>query len=191
MRLTPSEPPERRRPPVWRGALLAVLTMLLFLASVAVAAYATRDSAGPVRPPVPDAGIVLPVIVDAGPVEIPDAGELTTVEAEPDSGPVGVAGPPVEPAALSAAAKPILETCLREALRFDPSFGGKLRVRVEVRGRTLGLVPPPGTSPVFAGCATQQKGRLEGAPATANAELRVVLDGLRGVVTIEETTLLE
>ncbi|MCC7072437.1 MAG: hypothetical protein IT383_14000 [Deltaproteobacteria bacterium] len=191
----PDPPAERERPP-WRGVVVGALAAALFIVVLAFAAYATRDRAGPVRPRLLDAGQwEPPAALDAGAqdagVSAPDAGEVPTAEPEPDGGPLGPEGPPVELAALVAVTQPLLQGCLQEALRFDPSWGGKVRVRVELRGRTVHARPPAGASPVFAQCLAQRGARLEGASATADAELLVQLDGLRATATIVDSRILE
>lgn len=196
MPLVPQDQPASRERPPWRGVVVGLLAAVVFIFGLAVAAYATRDRAGPVRPPVLDAGMTpdaagLDDAVDAGAPALADAGELVTAEPEPDAGPVGVSAPPIELSLVITTAQPILEVCLAEALRFDPSFGGKMTLRAEVRGRTLRLASPAGSSPVFTGCLAGKSGRLEGAPTSANASLRVHLDGLRGVVTVEDAQLAE
>lgn len=194
--ITPDPPAKRERTP-WRGVVAGLIAAAVFTLGLAVTAYATRDSAGPVRPPAPDAGDSGASPVDAGALEaapalaLADAGEVATAEPEPDAGPIGPVGPPVDLAALSAAAQPVLQGCLQEALRFDPSFGGKVRARVELRGRTVRVLPPAGASPVFGGCLEQRSARLEGAPANAAAELVVALDGLRATATVVDSQLVE
>lgn len=192
----PDAPIERQRPP-WRGLVVGAAAAAVFLVVLSVAAYATRDRAGPVRSAPLDAGSQADDTSDAGAImadagaPTTDAGEVPTAEPEPDGGPLGPAGPPVELAALVTATQPLLQGCLQDALRFDPSWGGKLRVRVELRGRTVRALPPPGASPVFTQCLAQRSARLEGAPATANAELSVALDGLRGTASVLDANLVE
>ncbi|MBI1948474.1 MAG: hypothetical protein HYS27_22500 [Deltaproteobacteria bacterium] len=197
MPLIAPDPPQKRERPPWRGLVVGLLAAIVFIVGLAVTAYATRDSAGPVRPPALDAGgDAEAAALDAGAMP-PDAGvradavEVATAEPEPDAGAFGPVGPPVDLAELAATAQPLVQRCLAEALRFDPSFGGRVRLRVEVNGRTLLVQPPAGASPVFARCLGAERARLEGAPTRAAAELTVVLDGLRTTATIIDSEVVE
>lgn len=198
MPLVPADLPTTKERAPWRGLVVGVVAAAAFVVGLAVTAYATRDGAGPVRPRVLEAGMALGAadagvidVVDAGSAAPPDAGVVATAEPEPDSGPVGATAPPVELTVLTAIAQPLLQGCLTEALRFDPSLGGRVSLRVELRGRTLRVLPPPGASPVLARCLEQQRGRVEGEPREVNATLRVLLDGLRGTATVEDAQIVE
>lgn len=220
MPLVPLESEGPRERPPWRGALAGLVAGACFVVGLALAAWFTRDGSGPVRPPRPqtafgtDAGSELPgpsgaevatrslgpdggldaalaAIGDAGSADAGPGAPVVTAAPEPDAGPVGATAPPVEVSALATVAEPLIQACLAEALRFDPSFGGRMTLRAELRGRTLQLLPPAGASPVFARCLEQRPARVEGEPRQANAALRVHLDGLRQSATVEDIELAE
>lgn len=101
---------------------------------VVVIALVARGTADGVMMPRPDAGPEPLIGSDAGVV---DAGvELVTVEPgpdagpEPDAGPPGVELPPYDPAVVAAAAVVVVESCVQDALRWDPSLGGAFTLRV-------------------------------------------------------------
>lgn len=212
MPLVPLETEGPRERPPWRGAVAGLVAAACFVVGLALAAWFTRDGSGPVRPPRPasalgpDAGgaetgsavvaAINTAALDAGSADSrsADAGieaPLVTAEPEPDAGPVGASAPPIEVSALAAVAQPILQACLAEALRFDPSFGGRMTLRAELRGRTLEVVAPAGASPVFTRCLAQKHARVEGEPRQLSAVLRANLDGLRQTATVLDVELLE
>lgn len=204
MPLVPLETEGPRERPPWRGAVAGLVAAACFVVGLALAAWFTRDGSGPVRPPRPasplgpDAGMAAPLVAsaDAGSADTRsgDAGidaARVTAEPEPDAGPVGASAPPIEVSALAAMAQPILQACLAEALRFDPSFGGRMTLRAELRGRTLEVVAPAGASPVFTRCLAQKHARMEGEPRRLSAALRANLDGLRQTATVLDVELVE
>lgn len=192
----------RERPP-WRGLVAGAFATVAFVLGLAFVARATRDSAGPVlhdpeetvvavRPSAPTQGSAATDAEDAGAAESSDAGDVPTVEPEPDSGPVLVPGPPVDVDAVTAEVRPIIEKCLQGALRFDPSLGGRARLSLLVRRGEVSATLLDAPSPVLASCVSTSASAVPSAsdpPAPVKVEARVVLDGLRGRVKIEEAEL--
>jgi hypothetical protein len=127
--LNPPSPLRVRPLPV---GLASVGAVAVFVVVLAIVARQTADGVVMPRPdagPEPDAGL-LDGGVDAGVVELvtvepgPDAGP------EPDGGPPTVEPPPYDPAVVAAAAVVIVEGCVKDALRWDPSLGGAFTLRV-------------------------------------------------------------
>jgi hypothetical protein len=200
MPLVSNELPSSRERPPWRGLVVGVVAAAVFIVVLAFVARATRDGAGGVvhipteeelalaaaaldaGPAVVDAGA--PAIVDAGSVE--DAGERATVENE-DAGPTVVPLPPVDAMAVAGEVQPIVEKCLQNALRFDPSLGGKVHVDVEARAAALHATLKDAPSPVLATCFAENARALPFANAgaeTSHVEVTLQLDGLRGQVKV-------
>ncbi len=117
---------------VARGALLLVTTTLAGVVVLAAAAYASRDTTrGVPSPPqlvVADAG---PPAVKAEPQVPPDdVLAIVTVATEPDAGSPFVAAPPVDAQAVASLVSAVAQSCLIDALRFDPAIGGTIVVTV-------------------------------------------------------------
>lgn len=130
MALNPPSPLRVRPLPV---GLASVGAVAVFVVVLAVVARLTADGVVMPRPdagPEPDAGVLDGGGVDVGVVELvtvepgPDAGP------EPDGGPPTVEPPPYDPAVVAAAAVVIVEGCVKDALRWDPSLGGAFTLRV-------------------------------------------------------------
>lgn len=132
-----------------------------------------------------DAGEVA-IFVDAGPLEGP--------EADPDAGPAAVEGPPVIAADVVAVALPLVEECLKKALRFDPSLGGRATLVIEVGHGRLAPRMPGAPSPVLSTCVEAGASTLAWPTAAGDTSVhivdaRVVLDGLRKTVRVEAADL--
>ena len=182
----PEGPTER---PPWRGVVVGLCAAILFTVALAVAAFATRDTTkGVPFHPRPDAGFADAGFVDAGDVEA-DAGPSSPPVEGPigdvDAGPIFVAGPPVNAADVATAMLPVVAECLRAALRFDPSLGGRVTLRVIAERGALSATLLQSSSPVLASCVTS-KGKLPyETPRDAVAvEAKLTLDGLRGTVKL-------
>ncbi len=119
--------------------LASVVAVAVFVVVIAIVARLTADGvvmprpdAGPDTVVSSDAGVDVDggTLVDAGVVDVvtvepgPDAGP------EPDAGPPDVEGPPYDPAVVAAAAVVVVERCVQDALRWDPSLGGAFTLRV-------------------------------------------------------------
>lgn len=215
MPLVTTEAPSAAGRNPWRGLVVGAIASLVFILGVAVIARATRDGAGGVpREDVAlaasaanaDAGdpaavagsadggvdpVAIAALVDAG--DIIDAGPVEGPEGEPDAGPAEVAGPPVVAADVVAVTLPLVEECLKKALRFDPSLGGKARLHIVVADGKLAPSMPGASSPVLSQCVAAGAATLAWPTAPAarhEVEARIVLDGLRKAIRVESTELL-
>jgi hypothetical protein len=128
--MNPPSPLRVRPLPVIFASVVAVA---VFVVVLAVVARLTADGVVMPRPdagPEADAGVLEGGDIDAGVVELvtvepgPDAGP------EPDGGPPTVEPPPYDPAVVAAAAVVVVESCVKDALRWDPSLGGAFTLRV-------------------------------------------------------------
>lgn len=195
---------------LWRVAWSGVVAVCTFVLVLAITARLTRDGAGGVPRGAPSdvasgsavmansPGIVLPAApqvdtdaggsADAGPIDGPgrsDGGTAWTVPLEPDAGPVAAAGPPVALDEVQSALTPVLERCLRDALRFDPSLGGRVDLEMVAQDGVLRAQLRGAPSPVLATCLETgaRAVPISGArDEVVHLEARVVLDGLRGLV---------
>ncbi len=182
-------PPSPLRVRPLQVTLASIAAIAVFVVVVAIVARSTADD---VMMPRADAGPAAPR--EAG--SRPDAGDgdadvLVTVEPgpdagpEPDAGPPEVEPPPYDPAIVAAAAVVVVERCVQDALRWDPSLGGAFTLRVvlpisplttserepEEQGgdddgpppilQTSGLV-----SPVLDACLARHAGDMARAPGT-------------------------
>jgi hypothetical protein len=187
MALVPKETKVNAERAPWRGLVAGVLAAAMFVVILTFAAWCTNDTtrgvprhdAGP-DAAVVDAGSVDAGVLDAGVVEGP---ELAPVEAVP--------GPPVDPKAVAEAMVPVLEDCLKAALRFDPSLGGKAKLHVVAGHGSLAATLPGAPSPVLARCvATNGKLGYSDAPSEPVAvDAVIVLDGTRAAVRIDHAEL--
>ncbi len=191
--------PKKRAP--WRGLLAGAVAAVLFVFGLAVSAWATRDTPRGVPHEVePDAGLVRPAArprADAG-VAVADAGVVVDAGAPligptppPDAGPVIVPGPPVKTADVAALVVPVVEECLKAALRFDPALGGKASVRVVAGHGAAVVTMPVAPSPVLASCIAE-RGKLvyDAAPSGhVVVDVTLVLDGLRRTVSVDSAEL--
>lgn len=198
---TPS--PAGRNP--WRGLVVGAIASLVFVLIVAAVARATRDEAGGVprediAVAAADAGGGSAIAgsrdggVDAaGAAAVVDAGAMEGPEGEPDAGPAEVAGPPVIAADVVAVTLPLVEDCLKKALRFDPALGGKARLHIVVADGKLAPSMPGASSPVLSQCVAAGAATLAW-PTVPEArheiEARIVLDGLRKTIRVESTELI-
>lgn len=225
--IVPDSPQPKRAP--WRGVVVGLAAAALFVVTLAFLARAMRDD-GPAVPeqlrltslspndaavPREDASTAVTdaendgagshhtdETSDAGAFGFEDnAASSVTVPAQPDAGPIGAAGPPVDVNAVVGRVIPILERCLHDALRFDPALGGRGRLRIEVRAGALTATLVDATSPVLAACVTErvsasvQAQQATGPETSAlddviQLEARVLLDGLRGQVRVESAAVL-
>ena len=204
MPLVTTETPSTAGRAPWRGAVVGVILSLVFIALLAVVARATRDGAGGVpheEPEIVDAGFVdagtVSVVADAGALDagapFVDAGPLEGPEGEEDAGPALVEGPPIVAADVVAVALPLVEDCLKKALRFDPSLGGRARLMITVANGKLSPTMPAAASPVLSSCVAAGGATLAWPTAQGEShvvEARVVLDGLRKAVRVESAELL-
>jgi hypothetical protein len=153
---------EERRAPSPLGvrplptALASLAAALLFVLVTGLVARCTRDSAGPVRAPVVDAGFVDAGFVDAGFVDagFVDAGMPygPTVDGGVYADP-SVAPPPYDPRTVAKEAAAVVERCAADALRWDPSLGGAFTLRVDLLVGAAPRVTPVGLdSPVLLSC---------------------------------------
>ncbi len=204
MPLITSEAPSTAGRNPWRGLVAGVIASLLFILGVAFVARATRDgSAGVPRDEVVaallnDGGV--PAFVDAldgGALSdagaLIDAGPSEGPEGEPDTGPALVEGPPIVAADVVAVTLPLVEDCLKKALRFDPSLGGRARLRIVVADGKLAPTMPGASSPVLSQCVAAGSTSLAWptAPdARHEVEARIVLDGLRKTIRVESIELI-
>lgn len=199
----------------WRGLVVGVIVSFVFIVGIAFVARATRDGAGGVPHDevvgILDAGALVDgaalvdsdggvlvqvasdggVRVDAGPFI--DAGPSEGPEGEADSGPALVEGPPINAADVVAVTLPLVEDCLKKALRFDPSLGGRARLHIVVADGKLAPTMPGASSPVLSQCVAAGSSSLAWptAPdARHEVEARIVLDGLRKTIRVESTELL-
>lgn len=192
----------------WRGAVAGAAAALVFIVGLAVVARGTRDGAlAPPQHPIFAQAVLDPAVLrlavpapdgGAGPPDPRDGGVLVVsspVEGpidEPAALPLVVDGPPVVAADVVAVAVPVVEECLKKALRFDPGLGGRVRLLVVVAVGRLSLSLPSSPSPVLASCVASGGASL--AWPTAPGERHVVegglaLDGLRGAVRVESAEL--
>lgn len=198
----PPRAPARALARTLAGSAFAVIAVVVV---VAVTARATRDLAvGVPRSPGDDAVLARRVAPDdaghgrfSSPAMAGDDGasrsgepELIapTVGLEPDAGPPAVPGPPVDIEAARVAMVPVLERCLQEALRFDPSLGGPADVVVDVHPGAVVARLHNAPSPVLGACVEERGRALATLTAPLDSErlvIRVVLDGLRGRVYVQ------
>lgn len=188
-----------------RTVAASAAVSIAFTVVLSVVARATRDGAGAVR----DYGVELAGLdasegraaaVDATD-QTPssetrhigaDAVELATSEHGAQGGAPPAAGPPIVFDDLRSILTPIIEGCLAEALRFDPSLGGTVEIAVSVRRGALDArARATAPSPVFARCIERNARSLPVAYAPVepvHIAARVALDGLRGRVNLEEVS---
>ena len=181
----------------WRGVLAGAITALLFLCVLAFVARATRDAphhalaSGEIAQTIRETPVVV-ALLDAGSL---DAGELpgeNVLGPERDTGPAMVPGPPIIAADVVAVVLPILEECVRRALRFDPALGGPMSMRIVVSGGRLlpSLLSSP--SPVLTRCMAARGTEIVW--PTAEGERHVVaaqlaIEGIRAVVRVASAEL--
>jgi hypothetical protein len=188
-------PPSPLRVRPLQVTLASIAAIAVFVVVIALVARSTADDmmipradAGPAAPRDAgswpdgdqhvdggDAGDDVLVTVDPG----PDAGP------EPDAGPPDVEPPPYDPAVVAAAAVVVVERCVQDALRWDPSLGGAftLRVILPVTPLTTSerepeeqsvdedgpppILQTPGlVSPVLDACLARHAGDMARAPGT-------------------------
>lgn len=207
----------------WRGALAGILGAFAFIVGLALVARATSDSAGivpsdavPDAPGAPDAGGLaldggspagglldagapdgggLDGVLDAGALDASgaDAAGLVGPEREPAAVPAVVEGPPIVAADVVAVVVPLVEECLRKAIRFDPALGGRVLMRIVVGGGRLVPSLPVSPSPVLSSCIATGGSALAWPTAPGEHHLvvaRLALDGLRRAVRVESAELM-
>jgi hypothetical protein len=189
------QPTSDRAP--WRGLVAGTVAALAFVVVLAFTARATRDDAGPV-----------PRELKSTPVAVVDAGSGGDVQVDGvldagpsneligplfDAGVEGPQGPPVDALLVAARVLPVVEACLKSALRFDPSLGGRahLTATVSPAGRiSARLTQAP--SSILTGCVAEGARDLV-APTAPAEEARVdavlVVDGLRGQVRLDSAAI--
>ena len=133
-------PPSPLRVRPLQVTLASIAAITVFVVAIAIVARSTADG---VVMPRADAGPAAPRDAGSGPdanqhVDGGDSGAdvLVTVDPgpdagpEPDAGPPDVEPPPYDPAVVAAAAVVVVERCVQDALRWDPSLGGAFTLRV-------------------------------------------------------------
>jgi hypothetical protein len=112
---------------------------------------------------------------DAGTEHIERDAGVTIVGVSPDAGvqndagPPDVAGPPFSASAVVEAAVVVVQACVGDALRWDPSLGGPFALQIDLGplfvaadGAAPPLVTTPGlTSPVLANCLARRSGDVQ------------------------------
>jgi hypothetical protein len=196
--VTPPDVPKARVRVPWFALVGTPVAIVGFIVVLSIAARLTRDRGGPVPQDVvvvdagepdgvTDAGSALALSVDAGAV---DAGPALTDDAGAlvDAGPE----PSISPDLVARALLPTLQACLQGALRYDPSLGGRVQLRVVVeRGSPVDVVVKGVGVPLFVSCV-EQRGRsalVAGAPEQpVTIDARYLLDGVRAEVRVESAT---
>lgn len=162
-----SMPPSDRRSP-WPVVAASVASVAAFVLVLGVAAYLTRDASGAVSNARPIDG------VDDEPMDVVADGTTATA--------VDV---------LEAAA-PVVEKCFQNAVAFDPSLGGSVRVKLTVNpdGTGRAEVETKGASPIFAACVARAGAtvKIPPLPTTAIAQGRFALDAAKGRAVLDESS---
>lgn len=161
-------PPTDRRSP-WPVVAAASASTLVFVVSLAVVAYATRD-------------VVRGRADGAAPTPGADAAGAPHADAETT----------ISAAAVLAAATPVLEKCFRGAVAFDPSLGGSVRVRLVAAGDGTGKLDleTKGVSPIFGACVARQGARvpLPPLPTGTIAQGRFTLDAAKQAAILDDAS---
>lgn len=196
----PASPLNARLLPTFAAAFSG---SVVFIFAIAFVARCTADGVVmPPRAPVDaannggvDAGVDVSdagFFDDAGNEIGVDAGVLVTVTFDGrDAGvlEMTVSGPPFDAKEVVVIAASVVETCAREALRWDPSLGGPFTLGVELPiGSPPEVVVDGLVSPVLSSCLTRRGAELVFPAAVSNVDAalavraRANLDGA-GVVT--------